>query len=135
MIDLGALRGLLAAELDGRTIGLGVHARGIDGAFQPPVAVLGQPDVEFDVEPCHVHRYTLPVAVAVGRPGFDEAGTQAELEGRWLEVAGALQAVVDEGVLDALGVVDVTLTRSDAGSFTVQGQSYPAYSITIEIVG
>lgn len=135
MIDLGALRGLLASELKTRTTGLGVHPRGIDGAFQPPVVVLGQPDVEFDVQPCHIHRYGMPVAVAVGRPGFDEIATQAELEGRWLEVAVALQELVDEGVLDALGVVDATVTRSDSGSFTVQGQSYPAYSITIEIVG
>lgn len=135
MIDLEALRGLLASELDSRTTDLGVHPRGIDGVFQPPAAVLGQPDVEYGVQPCGICRYELPVAVVVGRPGFDDTATLAELERHWQAVVAALQGLIGEGVLDVLGVVDATVTRSDAGSFLVQGQSYPAYAITVEIVG
>ena len=133
-IDMGAVRQALAELLqDALPDEVQVYPRGVDGVFVSPAVVLGQPSVEFEVQPC-VDRWTLPVAVAVERSGGDEEATQRLLEDTWPLAASAVAAWVDEGAWPA-GVQHAAMTRADFGSLSVQGQGYPAQEITIEIYG
>lgn len=135
MIDLAELRAKLATELDTRipdSAGVKVYPRGVDGVFTSPAVVFGQPTVEFNVQPCSIHRYELPVAVVVERQGLDETTTQHELEDAWMVVAGAIEDTIAAGTLPGAAH---KLTRADFGSFQIQGQGYPAQVLTIELFG
>lgn len=136
MIDLAAIRTVLGDALDaGReTSGVArVYRRAINGTFQAPAVVIGQPAIEEpDVMPCSVDRWSWPVHVAVGRPGADEEATQSVLESTWIAVYRQLHELL---LADLPGTYNATVTRADFGSLMVAGTAYPAYEITLEIVG
>ncbi|MFT4295639.1 MAG: hypothetical protein QM582_09535 [Micropruina sp.] len=133
-LDIAAVRDALAELFTDTLPGdVTVYARGVDGTFNSPAVVIGQPGVEFEVGPC-MDRWTLGVAVAVERSGIDETATQQLLEDTWPMVVSALNAWIDEGDWPA-GVARVAMPRADFGTLTVAGLGYPAQEITIEIYG
>lgn len=136
MIDISGVRDRITAELAARLPDLEatLYPRGVDGVFNSPAVVLGQPSTEFDVAPCSVHRYTLPVAVAVARPGIDDQATQRVLDDTAQRVASALSGMIDDQSWPD-DVVGVKLTRSDPGALTVHGQGYPALLLSLELLG
>lgn len=133
-IDMAAVRASLAEAITAAVPGdVTVYPRGVDGTFTAPAVVIGQPSIEFEVQPC-IDRWTLPVAVAVDRTGIDETATQQQLEDAWPAVASALAVWVDTGEWPA-GVTHAAMTRADFGQLMVQGQSFPAQEIQLEIYG
>lgn len=138
MLNLAAVRTTLGNWLDDHKETVEkVYRRAIGGAFTWPAVVLGQPTLEeADVQPCGVHRWTFPVHVVVGRPGQDEEATQQLLEGCWTEVYGQLdQMLAEDPYLGAADVQEAHLERADFGSLLVAGQAYPAYEITLSVLG
>lgn len=133
MIALATVRTVLGDALDAAREATGVakvYRRAIDGAFQAPAVLIGQPAIEeADVQPCGIDRWSLPVHVVVARPGGDEERTQRQLEDVWTAVLNFLREAVD-GLPGSARVM-----RAEFGSLMVAGQSYPAQEITIEIVG
>lgn len=134
MLDLAAVRGYLGDGLDAAkeaTAIVKVYRRAITGTFQAPAVVIGQPSLEQpNAQPC-VDQWSWPVHVVVGRPGTDEAATQAKLESCWVKVYAELDRLV-EGIP---GAVVARIMRADFGSLLVGGISFPAYEITLEIFG
>lgn len=140
MLNLAAVRGVLADWVeDHKPDGLvAVYRRGVlDGAWQAPAVSIGQPSMEeADVQPCGLSRWEWPVHVVVDRPGTDEEATQAELEQLWPQVYTALEQLLStDPYLGAADIANAQLVRADFGSLTVRGQSFPAYEITLEILG
>lgn len=137
MLDLAAVRTALGDWLDQHrpdTVER-VYRRAVDGAFQAPAVVIGQPTVEeWMAQPCGISRWSWPVHVVTDRPGGDEEATQTQLETSWTQVAGVLEQLLDANPYLG-GAQQAWLTRADFGSLLVQGQSYPAYEITIELLG
>jgi len=135
MIDIGAARAWLAGAAAGVT-GVEVLPRGVVGTFTPPVAVIGQPDVQFDTEHmCGTDETTFPIAVVVRHHPGGPAATQAELEELWPQVAARLRDHLDSdpsmgGICSA-----AELTDSTFGELQVQGQAYPAQALTVTIHG
>lgn len=133
-IDMAAVRASLAEAITDAVLDdVTVYPRGVDGTFTAPAVVIGQPSIEFEVQPC-IDRWTVPVAVAVDRTGIDETATQQQLENTWPAVASALAVWVDAGEWPA-GVTHAAMTRADFGQLLVQGQSFPAQEIQLEIYG
>ncbi|PKQ20183.1 MAG: hypothetical protein CVT66_06265 [Actinobacteria bacterium HGW-Actinobacteria-6] len=134
MLDLAAVRGHLGDGLDDAkdtTEVERVYRRAITGTFQAPAVVIGQPSLEQpNVQPC-LDQWSWPVHVVVDRPGADEDATQAKLEGCWVKVYAELAGLVD-GIP---GAVMARIMRAEFGSLLVGGVSFPAYEITLEIVG
>jgi hypothetical protein len=133
VIALASVRTILGDALDGSRDDTGiakVYRRAIDGTFQAPAVVIGQPAIEeVDAQPCGIDRWSLPVHVVVSRPGGSEEQTQKQLEDVWTAVLGVLRGAV--GGLPG----QARVTRAEFGSLMVAGQAYPAQEITIEIVG
>ena len=105
---------------------------GVVGPFQPPVMVLGQPDVEFGAWGC-TDKVTIGLAVVVRDSPEGAAATQQQLEGLWPVVAAAVKAAfaADE-TLGGL-VAEAHLVGATFGDFMVQGTPLPAHNLTIEI--
>ena len=137
MIDMVAVRAHIASELTSRLGVLladppDVLPRGVDGPFDPPVVVLGQPDVEFDVEPC-LDKWTLSVAVVVRVDPSGMTATQTQLEELWPAVATAVREMCsDDQSLGGL-VASARALSADFGDFKVGSQTFPAQAIQLEI--
>ena len=128
------IRTQIAAQIGSRLAGVDcqVLAFGVTGPFQPPCAVLGQPDVDYDVQPC-VAKVTIGLAVVVRHHPQGPEATQRDLETLWPQVAAAVRDL--EHTDPTLGgqINDFHLTRAEFGSFDAQGNSFPAQNLVLEI--
>jgi len=125
-----ALASALAGELPAGVAS--VLPYGVVGPFQPPVVVLGQPDVEFGAWGCE-DKHTYGAAVVVRDHPDGPAATQQQLEGLWPQVAAAFRAAFRADQTLGGVVTDAQLTSATFGDFMVQGTPYPAQQLTIEI--
>lgn len=119
------LEGLVGDDL------LTVLPRGPRGPFQPPVAVMGMPDVEWGDYLC-TDLVRLDVTVVVRDHPDGPAASIAELEGLWPQVAGRLRAHIDRDPTLGGLVTSVRMARADFGDYAVQGKAYAAQNITLE---
>ena len=105
---------------------------GVVGPFQPPVVVIGQPDVEFTEWGC-TDKVTIGLAVVVRDHPEGAAATQQELETLWPQIADAVKSVFHAD--ETLGglVTTARLVRADFGDFMVHGTPYPCQNLTCEI--
>lgn len=128
-----ALRDYLAQEL-GKRVGhlVSVLPRGVVGPFSPPVLVFGQPDVEFRSWGCE-DLVTLGMAVVVRHHPDGPAETQRELEDLWPQVAAEVKGLLHDDPRLGGHVTTAELKSAEFGDFEVQGQTYPAQQLTIEI--
>ncbi|MDO5534371.1 MAG: hypothetical protein Q4F65_06950 [Propionibacteriaceae bacterium] len=128
-----ALRDHLAQELRVRVGHLvEVLPHGVDGSFAPPVLVIGQPDVEFRAWGCE-DLVTIGLAVVVRHHPDGPAATQRALEELWPQVAAQVKSLCHED--PSLGglVTLAELKTAEFGDFTVQGQSFPAQQIALNV--
>lgn len=109
-----------------------VYEWAVDGPIALPAIFIGLPEVEFRVQPC-IDKVELPIAVAVGRSGADDKAMHQELEQLWPRVAEVLDAAVPAEFLD-IGT-NAEMTRAQFVPIGIQGQTYPAQEITLEIYG
>lgn len=105
---------------------------GVTGAFQPPVIVLGQPDVEFGDWGC-TDKNTLGVAVVVRDDPTGPVATQKALDRLWPQVAAALKAVFAADPTLGGQVTHSELKTAEYGTFVVQAKSFPAQNLTINL--
>lgn len=133
MIDLAATRAALVDVLTAAELQVAIYPRGVDGALELPAVGIGQPEFEFDTQPC-TDTITLPVAVAVAWDASNVEAMQQELEDLVLRVVAVLRAAVDAGPLAQVGHTCV-VTSAEPGEWSVQAASYPAYLINLTIYG
>lgn len=142
MIDFNAARAAITEVLEAERAREGsplarvrsICARGADnGPVELPAVVLGQPEVDFDTQPC-TDTVTFPIAVAVALDGHNLPATQQELEVLWVSVSQLLRAQIDVPPLALLGH-NREVTRAEPGEWDVQGASHPAYVLTLHFYG
>lgn len=133
MINIGAARSRLAdllGDLDAEVV-----RAGIDGIAEFPAVIIGQADwSEADLTMSQFERSTFPVAVVVKRSGDDTADIDA-LDNLWPTVLDRLKAAARAD--PSLGSVcrAAVVTRARFGLYSVQGASYPAQMIFIDLYG
>lgn len=129
MIDLTATRALIVSLLS--DTGIHVYTRAVTDTFVTPCVIIGIPEVEFDVQPC-VDTTHLPIGVVVGRDGIDDAATQDQLEVVWRKVVDRLLTATRTGGFDPVAH-GADLKRSEYESVGVQGATYPAMTLTLDL--
>lgn len=115
---------------------ISVYRSAFDGVPGFPCVVIGMPTWEPDARTNYcATRSTWPVAIVVGRPGTDDAGTVTDLDQLWQLVAdGLLDASARDPELGGIGVQSV-ITRAAFGLFNIRGVDYPAQTIFVDIYG
>lgn len=142
MIKHGLARARLAEIIqaaigDGRVPSATVQRAGIDSVPVFPSVIIGQPSWQTQPELTYaIQQSSWPVACVVNRSGVggDTPSIDA-LEDLWPAVVELLKTTSE---LDqTLGGVcsQALITRADFGAFTIQGQTYPAQLITVELYG
>ena len=115
-----SLRTHIATAIETRLAGAcPVHPFGVTGPLTLPAAVLGQPDVDYQVITC-VDRWTVGLAVVARIDPQGPEATQRELEALWQQVAAAVRDL--ERTDPTLGgqVNDFHLTSAMFGAFEAQ---------------
>lgn len=136
-MDLAAVRDqlvkIIAADLPES---ISVHRSAFDGIPALPTVIIGMPSWEDDTTANYCAPHTMwPIAVVVARPGSDDAGTVEQLDTLWPVV---FEAIRDASRADPTlaGVCRQSVTnRAQFGQFAIQGQTYPAQLITVDLYG
>lgn len=125
--------GILAGEIPEAT----VQRAGIDSVPVFPTVIVGQPSWQTAPELTYaLGRSTFPIGCVVNRSGVaGDTPSIDTLEGLWPAVAHLLRMTSEQD--QTLGGVcsQALITRADFGAFTIQGQTYPAQLITVELYG
>ena len=112
-----------------------VQRPGFDAVATFPAVIIGMPTWEPDDRlPYGMERHRWPVAVVVARDGQDST-TIDQLEELWPAVVDLLRTAAHTD--QTLGGVcaEAVVIRADFGQFAVQGSSYPAQLISIDLYG
>lgn len=137
MINITAQRDQLAKIITaGVPDTITVHRSAFDGTATFPLVVVGMPSWEDDTAANYCHPHIMwPVAVAVSRPGSEDAKTVDQLDQLWPAVHDVLrEASATDPTLAGICRQSV-IGRAQFGQFAVQGQSYPAQLITVDLYG
>jgi hypothetical protein len=142
MIKHGLARARLAEIIqtavdDGRVPSATVQRAGIDSLPVFPSVIIGQPSWATAPEITYaLSQSTFPIACVVNRSGVGgDTPSIDTLEDLWPAVVELLRTTSE---LDqTLGGVcsQALIIRADFGAFTIQGQTYPAQLITVELYG
>lgn len=141
MIKHGPARARLAEIIaDGMDRGVvpqaTVQRAGVDALAVFPTVIVGQPAWQPQSQLTYqLDRSTFPIACVVHRASSGDSVTIDELEELWPAVVQLLKTASEHDQTLG-GVCDQALiARADFGAFTLQGQSYPAQLIFIELYG
>lgn len=112
-----------------------VQAAGFDAVASFPSVVIGMPNWQPDDNlPYGIQRQTWPVAVVVSR-GSQDSATIGQLDELWPAVLELLRTASEaDGTLGGICAQSI-VTRADFGQFAIQGTSYPAQLIQIDLYG
>jgi hypothetical protein len=137
MISIGAVRDQLVKVIEtGVPDTITVHRSAFDGTTGFPMIVIGMPSWQDDTTAnyCAPH-VEWPIAVVVSRPGGQDAETADTLDALWPVVFYTLrEASQADPTLAGICVASV-ISRAQFGQFSVQGQTYPAQLITVDLYG
>ena len=135
MIDIKAARAGLADIVQTALPDLSVQRAGFDAVASFPTIVVGMPTwAPDDKLPYQFQRHTWPIAVVVGR-GSQDSATIDQLDSLWPDVLGVLRTASEQdGTLGGICAESLVL-RADFGQFAIQGTSYPAQLVQIDLYG
>lgn len=115
-----------------------VYGSGLEPLAVFPAVVLGQPSWLPGTQvglPFGLDRYRWPVAVVLEKPGAPDPTTVDVLEGLWTSLLSGLQNLSQtDSTLGGLAS-EMLLDHADFGTFTVQGEQYPAQRIYLDLYG
>lgn len=131
MIDLDAARDAIRADV--ADVDATFYPAAVSELFAVPAVIVGIPEVEFDVEAC-TDLVRLPVGVVVARDGTNDAASQTSVEALMRAVSDRLRASVQSGRLYDLCSV-ASLARADFELIGVQGATYPAFTLQLDLYG
>jgi hypothetical protein len=143
MIKHGSARAKLAEIIeagvdDGQVPSATVQRAGIDSLPVFPTVIVGQPSWQA-APPERTYalgQSTFPIGCVVNRSGIGgDAPSIDALEDLWPAVVDLLRTTSEQD--QTLGGVcsQALISRADFGAFSIQGQTYPAQLITIELYG
>ena len=141
MIKLGPARARLAEIIeagitDGAVPTATVQRAGIDSLAVFPTVIIGQPNWEPQERLTYaIDRSTFPIACVVTRGVGGDTPAIDELEEIWSAIVQLLKTTSEQD--QTLGGVcaQSMIARADFGSFTIQGQTYPAQLISVDLYG
>lgn len=136
MVELAAVRDQLVKIIETVVPTVTVYRSAFDGAAVFPSVIVGMPSWEDDTTANYCAPHTLwPVAVVVARPGTNDQGTVDQLDALWPAVFHGLRdASHTDSTLSGICLQSV-VNRAQFGQFAIQGQTYPAQLITVDLYG
>lgn len=133
MLDVEAARTGLAAILEELApAGAKVLPAGIEALAVFPAVIVGMPIWSGDGPNYQFTTWTWPIAVVVNRTGSDKQ-TIGLLDKTWPVILAGLRAVSgQDGSLGGI-CVEAVVTRAQFGTYQIQGVTYPAQVIFLDL--